>query len=371
MKTKKLKYSLKQILVAWLSVSTLTFILLYVLWLIADEEFFFQGGFPAPIVLLEFVECMVFSAITLGASLLFIRRINPHKLKYSRAILKTTTIFIINILIAFLFESVLEIFAPTNKIVYVESVYILSLISSFITISILSVYYTKNYILMKDKINYYKNEFLKLQLDPHFLFNSLNTLLELIDEDKDEAEDFIINLSKIYRYILNNIDKNLISLKEELKFVKEYLFLIEYRFPGHIHLKSDFSSIKDISSSNNLSSIKDISSVNEEYKIIPLSIQILLENAIKHNNHSEDEPLEIYIYVKNGRLIVRNNINHSYDSRKSFGLGLKNLNERSQLLLGQAIDINSNNQIFEVGIPLSTIASNDISGTSIAEEKII
>ncbi len=118
-------------------------------------------------------------------------------------------------------------------------------------------------------------ETLKNQLDPHFLFNSLNVLSSLIEENPKKAQEFTIALSKIYRYVLDKKDKNLISVEEELNFAKLYVSLLKMRFEDAIII--NFQTDSDVN----------------EFRIVPLSLQLLLENAIKHNIISDQKPLQI------------------------------------------------------------------------------
>jgi sensor histidine kinase YesM len=132
-----------------------------------------------------------------------------------------------------------------------------------------------------------KFESLKNQLDPHFLFNSLNVLTALIGENPKQAEKFTTKLSKVYRYVLQQKDKDLVPLEEELRFAKSYMELLNMRFEGGIV----FSIPETIS--------------NPDLKIVPLSLQLLLENAVKHNVITTDNPLNIKIYEENGFYLLR------------------------------------------------------------------
>lgn len=136
-----------------------------------------------------------------------------------------------------------------------------------------------------------KFESLKNQLDPHFLFNSLNVLTSLIGENPNQAEKFTTKLSKVYRYVLEQRNKDLIPLSEELQFAKTYMELLGMRFEDAVKFN-----------------IPDTVS-DEELKIVPLSLQLLLENAVKHNVVSTLRPLEITIYEEDDYLIIQNNIN--------------------------------------------------------------
>lgn len=131
-------------------------------------------------------------------------------------------------------------------------------------------------------------ETLKNQLDPHFLFNSLNVLSSLIEENPKKAQEFTVALSKIYRYVLDQKDKNLISVEEELNFAKLYVSLLKMRFEDAIII--NFQTDIDIN----------------DFRIVPLSLQLLLENAIKHNIISDQKPLQINIFKEENYLVVQN-----------------------------------------------------------------
>lgn len=181
-----------------------------------------------------------------------------------------------------------------------------------------------------------KFESLKNQLDPHFLFNSLNVLTALIGENPKQAEKFTTKLSKVYRYVLQQKDKDLIPLEEELKFAKSYMELLNMRFEGGIK----FSIPETVS--------------NPDLKIVPLSLQLLLENAVKHNVITTDNPLNIKIYEENGFLSIENNINQKESIGKSTKVGLKNINQRYSLITNEKVEITNKNKIFKVRLPLLT-----------------
>ena len=179
-----------------------------------------------------------------------------------------------------------------------------------------------------------KFDALKNQLDPHFLFNSLNVLTSLIDENPDNAQKFTTSLSKIYRYVLEQKNKDLVTVSEELKFAKTYMLLLQMRFEDALK----FSLPETVS--------------NPELKIVPLSLQLLLENAVKHNVITSDNPLVIKIYEDNGYLVVENNTNPKASLEKSTKVGLKNISQRYSLITRQPVDIINNHQSFKVRLPL-------------------
>lgn len=181
-----------------------------------------------------------------------------------------------------------------------------------------------------------KFDALKNQLDPHFLFNSLNVLTSLIDENPKAAQKFTSSLSKVYRYVLEQKSKDLVSVEEELEFAKVYISLLKMRFENSI--------------------LFEISEVigNSEAKIIPLSLQLLLENAVKHNRISDVEPLKIYIYEDAGMLMIKNNLQPKKTINKSSGIGLWNIRQRYHLLTSRKVMVYSDTEIFKVGLPMLT-----------------
>ena len=181
-----------------------------------------------------------------------------------------------------------------------------------------------------------KFESLKSQIDPHFLFNSLNVLTSLISENPKQAEKFTTKLSKVYRYVLEQKNKDLIELDEELAFAKAYMELLKMRFENAVIFE-----IPDKSTSS-------------ELKIIPLSLQLLLENTIKHNVVSEENPLIVTIKEKDGYLVVTNNFNPKTILEKGTKVGLQNIVDRYHLLTLKKVEIINNSDSFIVKLPLLT-----------------
>lgn len=181
-----------------------------------------------------------------------------------------------------------------------------------------------------------KFDALKNQLDPHFLFNSLNVLTSLIEENPDNAQKFTTSLSKVYRYVLEQKSKELVTVDEELQFAKTYMSLLKMRFEDSIV----FSMPEKAS--------------NPESKVVPLSLQLLLENAVKHNMVTSSKPLTIRIYEDQGRLIVENNLQPKQIVKKSSGVGLSNIMQRYDLLTNKKVNINKEANRFAVAIPMLT-----------------
>lgn len=179
----------------------------------------------------------------------------------------------------------------------------------------------------------YKYQNLKSQVNPHFLFNSLNTLSELVYNDAERADKYIQKLSAIYRYVLENEETDLILLKQELKFVKQYFDLQRERDNGKISLEIDVNNAED-------------------YKITPVSLQLLVENALKHNTKSKEKPLKIKIHNSNNYVIVSNSIHKKNILENSTKTGLSNLKERVNLTTGKKLIVSEENNLFIVKMPI-------------------
>jgi len=266
-----------------------------------------------------------------------------------RLIVGAFTSFIVSILIIFLlriFEDVIiegkswETFVATER----PANYIVSIVITFIvTLGIHAFYFYKAY--QENKVKEQKViagtasaqfESLKNQIDPHFLFNSLNVLSSLIEENPENAQKFTTSLSKIYRYVLEQKDKELVSVAEELSFAKTYMNLLKMRFENSItfELPEDFS--------------------NEEAKVVPLSLQLLLENCIKHNVVSESKPLHIKIYVENNQLVVENNLQKKEVLSERKGVGLQNIVNRYAILTQRKVLVDETEKSFKILLPILT-----------------
>jgi len=191
---------------------------------------------------------------------------------------------------------------------------------------------------LKEEKLIFQYETLKNQVNPHFLFNSLNTLSSLVSKDVKLSELYIQKLSTIYRYILENKDLDHINLKNELDFVIDYFYLQKVRDDGKIDLKVN---------------IKD--PVN--YEILPISLQLLVENAFKHNAATRENPLKIEISLNETKrtVSVSNNLNPKTVISESSKLGLNNLSERNKLMTGREVEIFQAPEEFKVIIPLKNI----------------
>ncbi|SMP04393.1 2TM domain-containing protein [Chryseobacterium profundimaris] len=195
-------------------------------------------------------------------------------------------------------------------------------------------------------------ESLKNQLDPHFLFNSLNVLSSLIDENPRQAQKFTASMSKIYRYVLEQKDKELVTVEDELEFAKTYCELLKTRFEDSVDFVFDVK--------------------KEDYKrfVVPLSLQLLLENCIKHNFATSSKPLIIKIYSENDTLCIENNLQVREQIKESSGIGLSNIVQRYSLLTKKNVFIEKSEDYFKVKLPVLSAKPNVVNEKINNEDKV-
>ena len=191
---------------------------------------------------------------------------------------------------------------------------------------------------LKSKTSQAELQVIKSQINPHFLFNNLNVLSALVMQNSSEANKFIEAFSQVYRYILSNQNKELVELKTELEFIKPYIYLLEKRF------------------SNGLKITIDIDEAQENKFIIPASLQMLIENAIKHNVASKTKPLHIDLHTNgNHTLVVSNNLQLRDIVENSTEIGLQNIMKRYLLVGNREVIVNKTEQDFIVTLPLLSV----------------
>ncbi|WP_395077949.1 histidine kinase [Flavobacterium sp.] len=257
--------------------------------------------------------------------------------------------FLVSLVIIFLMHIFEEVIYNDNSFKFFleqekASNYIVPItITFFVTLSLYAFHFYKAY--QENKVKEQKIiagtanakfESLKNQIDPHFLFNSLNVLSSLIEENPENAQRFTTSLSKIYRYVLEQKDKELVSVEEELSFAKTYMNLLKMRFE------------------NSLTYELPTKDFDPEAKVVPLSLQLLLENTVKHNVVSEQKPLHIKIYIENGYLIIENNFQKKEVLQDRKGVGLENIVNRYAIISKKRMIIEQTENIFRVKLPILT-----------------
>ena len=181
-------------------------------------------------------------------------------------------------------------------------------------------------------------QLVKSQINPHFLFNNLNVLSALIMKNNEEANKFIEEFSKVYRYILNNHDKELVDIKTELEFIKPYIFLLQKRFAEGLDITIE------------------VPEAYEKFYVIPASLQMLIENAIKHNVISKTKPLHIDVHINgNNTIVVSNNLQLRQSVDNSTQIGLANIIKRYQLVSGKNVMVKNDSADCTVALPLLTL----------------
>jgi len=224
--------------------------------------------------------------------------------------------------------------------------YWISLLAGMVFSLIASGLYEGKYILQQWKKNVEEKELLnvkklqaefetlKRQINPHFLFNSLNSLSSLIATDSEKAERFVEEMSSFYRYLLQNNEEDLVTLRKELSFIESYNHLLIMRFgDGYQPSIAIEEHLKDC-------------------LIPPLTLQLLVENAVKHNRVDPDEPLQLCLYTKDEKLYVQNNLLKKVRIVTSHGIGLNNITSKYQLLNQPEVEIRETDSHFTVVLPL-------------------
>ena len=186
---------------------------------------------------------------------------------------------------------------------------------------------------LKREMLSYKYEALRNQINPHFMFNSLNVLSDLVYDDQKLAVNFIHQFSDIYRYVLDSREKELVPLEEELNFIEKYIFLLKTRFENKFDVHLNVEADK-----------KDL--------IVPLALQLLIENAVKHNEVSSTNPLKVSITKSGKNIVISNPIRAKKTGEDSKKIGLKNLQQQFSYFTDKELTISSQNDMFTVTLPI-------------------
>jgi len=280
--------------------------------------------------------------------LLIIRYLNQsrpwNKSVFSRIFIQLC----ITILLAIFVSTLVTVFVnwiSAYKKGFVQVLIVNALISSVINILMMVVLEAWHFFIESDKaklksetlereLSQVRFEVLKNQINPHFMFNSLNVLSGLIEKDVDKAQLFIDEFAHIYRYVLETIEKPVVSLNEELDFIRSYIFLQQIRYGESLSFKVNLAA--------------------DLLKMLlpPLSLQLVLENAIKHNIVNQSQPLGIEIFYENGWLMVKNNMQRKISSNVSTGLGQKNLVKRYAMICNDIPQFMVESNHYIVRLPL-------------------
>ncbi|MGE4512764.1 Histidine kinase [Chryseobacterium taeanense] len=354
---KNLIYGLKKRILIWITAFLFSYLFIYLIDPFYYKELLAKSFFY---IAEDFFWVLFFSVIIAEVSLLIDYYVNKtiswNEKSLRRVLIQTVLQIIGSVAVVILINFIFESFSDSTNVDYRKEIVLISQwIATNIVVSLLiSAINTGNFLLEnwkktaleaahhKLKSSEHKRaamaaelQALKLQIDPHFIFNNLSVLSELILEDQQLGYEYSESFAKVYRYLLVNSKKDIITLEEELKFLNSYIYLTQKRIGEGVHF--------------------DIS-INENYKqfvLPPLSLQFLVENALKHNQTSKSNPLKINISTTNDKyLLVYNTLVPLINNSKSAGLGIKNIINRFEFLGDRKPIILKTDKDFIAKIPL-------------------
>ena len=337
-----------------LLLSTVSYMLYLILWFILDDETADQ--LPKMMVadyIIDYLLCMLFTCISLGFSFL-VFRILPFRTSYVWVIVYASCLFTLNNVVAFGMISLFNFLWGENgnglldELLNMKGAYTFAMISSFLSSVYANTFYLQSYIkarnekqalemaLMKEKEIALQSQLnsLKLQINPHFMFNNFSILSELIVEDTALAEKFLDNLSKVYRYVIQNLKRDTVSIEEEIAFLHSYIYLIKMRYEDAVCINID-ETLKQI-----------------DGQIPPVCLQLLVENAIKHNRASARHPLSIRVFREENDIVVENDLRPIASDFESTGIGNKNIVGRYLLLCKKKPFIEQRENTYIVKLPI-------------------
>ena len=221
-----------------------------------------------------------------------------------------------------------------NNLLYDSSTIAAILLNIFIIIAVEFFVQNRKSMVLQEKNAQMQYQQLKSQINPHFLFNSLNVLVSLINKDSVRATDYTKKLSDVYRYVLTHDMEDVVSVSDELEFIHNYIEILQIRFGNGLQIKFD------------------IRTADMQKRIPPMSLQVLVENAVKHNATSLSDPLHIEIITDGSDILVSNNIIPRFRVEDSKGIGLNNLKGKYHLIAGKSIRIERDKELFVVKLPL-------------------
>ncbi|MCC8117174.1 MAG: sensor histidine kinase [Bacteroidales bacterium] len=331
------------------------YVLSNLMWWMVDDTPLLSGSNSGKEIFLYFITDLLFCIFFMVISLLyshFLFRFLPHNpYSYIKLIIYSSALFLINNIFAYGMTGLRSFFddSPGVESLFMKDAYINGMIAAFISGIYSCTVYLESYMransektrleneLMKEKEIALQSQLqsLKAQIDPHFMFNNFSILAELIQDDPRDAERFLHHLSRVYRYITQNLERSLITVSEETVFLEHYLYLVRMRYGEGVIVNID----------------KTMKQMCDKH-IPPACMQLLVENAIKHNGHSPEYPLTIDILCTEGFIIVRNNLSPLLSKIESTGLGQKNIIERYALLSPVKVQITKTDTSYCVCIPV-------------------
>lgn len=327
---------LSQLAQQWFCYFIISGCLYYLFWYLIDHDIFKYYNWEIDVLKIDLIYAAIFSIIMVLvcklANYLF-KRGNTSSHFYMCVSLG---IGALSIVLAYIYENILDwwFYESDDTGEKGGELYVYAMVGACMVILILMREYYRLITFHQKKNRELELAVLKSQLEPHFMFNNLSTLDGLIDDNPATAHLFLNKLSLVYRYFTKYITKDMVRIDEDMTFLKEYVALLEMRHPGHYNFCYDKRLF-----------------LSKDY-IPTMSIQMLTENAIKHNKHSANNPLTIYYNIEKDYLSIKNEFKPVYSSLNNHNLGLNNLCQRCLTLSGKPIIINKLEGYFEVKIPI-------------------
>lgn len=325
--------------ITWLWTAILMYFLYDIVWILADHEEFnnlIEDG--CTILWIDLCYCFLFALYNLGFGIMLLRSRFMRFFQRKKVLVFSAFFIIADTFLAFLVENILDVMfvEVSNREVW-GNAYLMGLISSIQALIVAVEYFYKESQQKYEENRRLEMQLLKMQMNPHFVFNSLSVLAGLIDIDKKRAENYVIRLSRIYRHILGHIENDVVSLDEAFLWLDDYIALLQIRY-ANVELV-----------------MKPMDKHPNDY-ILSQSLQVLVENAVKHNALNQNKKLIIVIERKDNMLVVSNNIilpaykiKQSIPSHK---LGLDNLAKRYLIKFGKDIRILHTSESFTVYLPI-------------------
>lgn len=328
----------------WVVLTMINFLLYDIFWFsLGAEDFSWKNPHCRFEIFSDFIYCCVLSLVSMVVCDFLVRHLSRSGfISISQLSKAAVASLVINLLIVFVGEYVyaLMLYSGVSHVDFRDNSYSLAFIATINTLFYTNQYYSGLAVYQYERAVEYKKRFLKAQLDPHFIFNSLNVLVELIRTDAVKAERFTIRLSRLYRYVLNGLNNDWVSIADAIDFARNYVAVMNVRFDNQIILEIETLCHQQLSG----------------LYILPMSLQVVLENAIKHGRLSADKHLHISIALDADNLIVSNNFLSQNENNKetpSFGIGLKNLEERYLLDTKKKPVVEKTNDTFVVKLPIT------------------
>lgn len=339
--------------IIWLSL--VSYGLYMILWIAIENriiEIWREGGFWLELGI-DFVLCLLFIVFSLLYSRMIFRHILPQRRSrpYARLLLYACLLFLLNNAMAYAMTELCNMIwgGVSDALLWQQNIYTYGMIATFVSCIYFNVVYLETYMKAEDEKQRLENallkqqkialqsqlDMLKSQIDTHFMFNNFSILAELIEENQVSAGKFLANLSKVYRYVIQNMKRHKIPISDEIVFLDAYLYLIEMRYEGAV-----------------------VVNVGHDVRIAdgsipPACLQLLVENAIKHNRHSAEEPLRIDIRREGDYISVSNPVAPLLSGAgSSTGIGQKNIAERYSLLSDRQMVVSSSNRRYTVKLPI-------------------